>query len=397
MNRTLFLLMLFFSLTALTAAQDPADVPYTGPIGYGQMVEDTLTPAAFFDWWQVGMRQGDVIRVEMQAAGGLEPLLGLLDANQDLITRSEDGVADGLVVLNYEVPADGAYTIVATRVGNANGTSSGSYSLRLMLISGAAPTPDDMQDVTFRCPNTAEVEATTVLSLRLREDFGPELNYRVTVYGVDGFIPIIRVDIGGETPTSYCNFSNAPLVGDRFTLPGEDERTVPDTDPLTAAETDISGVSEVVHVTVASRDGAAGRYLLIVQGFEIEPTGDRDVVELALGPLVAREGAATVYMVGAADSRLDPFIATEDEAFTCDDAGGRGCEGLPAATGAGAVQAGVDGSVISLTADRSDAGVILQPGGTNWVPLELRAREDRTRGGYALLVVGEMGGDEVMR
>jgi hydrogenase maturation factor len=198
------------------------------------------------------------------------------------------------------------------------------------------------------------------------------------------------VDIGGETPISYCNFNNAPLVGDRFTLPGEAERTVPDTDPLTAAETDISGVSEVVNLTIASRDGAAGRYLLIIQGLQIEPQRDRDVIEVALGPLVAEAGSVTLYMVGAADSRLDPFIANDGETITCDDAGVRGCEGVPAATGAGAVQRGVDGSVLSLTADRSDAGIVLQPGEPIWVPLELRARDDRTWGGYAVMVVGSL-------
>jgi hypothetical protein len=391
MTRSLLILLVLLTGAALAAAQDPADTAYVGPIGYGQTVEDTITVNAIFDWWQLTMRRGDSIRVEMQAAGGLEPLLGLLDADQNLVSRSEDGLADGLVALTYEVPADGLYTIVATRVGNANGSSAGSYSLRLMLLASVAPTPDDLQDVSFRCPNTAEVEATTVLSLRLRDDFREGIAYRVTVYGVDGFIPVIRVEIGGDDPITYCNFSNEPMVGDRFTLPGEAERTVPDTDPLTAAETDISGSGEIINLTIASRDAAPGRYLLVVQGLQIEPQRDRDIVELALGPLVAREGSATVYMVGAADSRLDPFIAYSAGGLSCDDAGRRGCEGVPPVTGAGVVQAGVDDSVITLTADRADAGIILQPGTTDWIPLEFYAREDRTRGGYALLVLGALG------
>ncbi|HUN08619.1 MAG TPA: hypothetical protein PLQ56_18575 [Aggregatilineales bacterium] len=391
MRRTLISFLFMLVCVSVTAAQDPTDVPFIGPIGFGQTVEDTLTPGAFFDWWQITLRRGDAIRVDMQASGGLEPLLGLLNENQDLVVRGEDGLPDSSVFITYEAPADGLYTIVATRVGNANGQSSGAYSLRLLLLNAAVPTPDDLQDVTFRCPNTAEVEATTVLSLRLREDFYPDLNYRVTVYGVDGFIPVIRVDLPeGDTPISYCNFSNEPLVGDRFTLPGEDEQTVPDTDPLTAAETDIGGVSQIVNLTIASRDGAAGRYMLVLQGLQIDPQRDRDVVEVALGPLVARQGSVTAYMVGAADSRLDPFIATENEAFTCDDAGIRACESVPAATGAGVVQRGVDGSQRILVADRSDAGVILQPGEPVWLPLELRAREDRTRGGYALIIIGEL-------
>ncbi len=391
MRRILISSLLVLAFVSLAAAQDPADVPFIGPIGLGQTVEDTLTPAAFFDWWQITLRQGDAIRVEMQASGGLEPLLGLLNENQDLVVRGEDGLPDSSVFITYEAPADGAYTIVATRVGNANGQSAGAYNLRVLLLNAAVPTPDDLQDVTFRCPNTAEVEATTVLSLRLREDFFPELNYRVTVYGVDGFIPVIRVDLPeGDTPVSYCNFSNEPLVGDRFTLPGEAERTVPDTDPLTAAETDISGVSQIVNLTIASRDGASGRYMLVLQGLQIGPQRDRDLIELALGPLVAQQGAVTVYMVGAADSRLDPFIATENETLTCDDAGVRACENVPAATGAGVVQTGVDGSERTVTADRSDAGLILQPGAPIWLPLEFRAREDRTRGGYALIIIGEL-------
>jgi len=108
MRRTLISFLFMLVCVSVTAAQDPTDVPFIGPIGFGQTVEDTLTPGAFFDWWQITLRRGDAIRVDM---GGLEPLLGLLNENQDLVVRGEDGLPDSSVFITYEAPADGLYTM----------------------------------------------------------------------------------------------------------------------------------------------------------------------------------------------------------------------------------------------------------------------------------------------
>src|SRR5690606_19871969 len=112
------------------AAQDD-DLPVTTFIAFDDIVTETLTETAFWDWWQIQANEGDIIVADMIAEDALEPLLGILGPDGDLLDRSEDGPPGGSVSLEYTTPAAGEYTIVATRVGNANGTSTGPYTLQV--------------------------------------------------------------------------------------------------------------------------------------------------------------------------------------------------------------------------------------------------------------------------
>jgi hypothetical protein len=92
-------------------------------------------------------------------------------------------------------------------------------------------------------------------------------------------------------------------------------------------------------------------------------------------------------MIGASDSRLDPFVRLDTpEGIECDDAGRRGCDEVPSITGAGvAINDGV-----TITGDRFDAGLRLAPGHPDPLTLELSSRKSGTYGEYALLVIGEL-------
>lgn len=363
------------------------DVPTVSPIEYDTVVEDSITAAAFFDWWQVQAARGDILVIDMAAAGGLEPLLAILSASGDVVARSEEGGPNATLRLEYTVPADGQYTIVATRVGSADGTSTGAYALRLRRANPAPDNAGAAQPVVFRCQ---DFEATTVATLRFADDPAADRLHRITVYGLDGFRPAIRATFASQPDFEECTTDAQRTVGDSFALPGEEPREITADTLETAAQLAISGAENAgtITVTLASRDGAPGRYLALIEGFTIDPARDADTVEVGIGPLAARSTELLVYMVAAQNSRLDPLMAVIETGQTCDDAGRTGCDDVP--TFAGAVITLNDRGGATLRGDRNDAGLRLAPGGPDLLTLELRSRGGSTFGGYALALIGEL-------
>jgi len=92
----------FFVLIAagVASAQDAPPVPTPNddltiaPIAFDQIVADTITEMAIYDWWQISLQADDVIVVDMQAFEGLSPLIGILAPDNELVARSD---ADHLV------------------------------------------------------------------------------------------------------------------------------------------------------------------------------------------------------------------------------------------------------------------------------------------------------------
>ena len=374
-------------LLAVPVLAQDTDVETVAPINIDDVVEDSLTQKAFFDWWQVQAIEGDILVLDMAASGGLQPLIGILDIGGTLAARSPDGAADSTVSLEYTVPADGQYTIVATRVGNADGSSTGSYSLRLRRAN-AAPLPNNpYQDVTFRCE---DYDVTTATTLVFQEDPAKGLKHRITVYGIDGFQPVIRLNVDVPEPYELCNTDAARTVGDTFTLPGEAARAITETTQNTASQLLINGAEEagIITITIGSKDGQPGRYFAIIDGFSIEPATDVDAIEARVGPLAAKTTAIQMYMIAGENSRIDPLMYRPDTDETCDDAGRKGCEGVISFTGAGATLN--EGTGATFTGDRSDAGLLLNPGNPDPMVIEFGSRDGRTHGGYALVLIGEL-------
>jgi hypothetical protein len=379
--------LLLLSLALPVRAQDN-DAPKVVDINYNQEVKDTITNVAIFDWWRVQAGPGDQMVVEMSAADGLAPLLGILNAGGELVRRSLDGAPNGTVKLEYTTPNPGQYTIVATRVGNANGATTGSYTLRLRRANEPAVRDDTYQDVTFRCDKD---EATTAATIKFGDDLRKDLNYRITVYGIDGFSPVIRVYIGKRPDFKACSTDARRTVGDSFSLPGEASRTLPADPTGQAAQLNLVGGEEMglVTLTIGSKDGKPGRYLAVIEGFTIDPANELDVLEARIGPLAAKSTALLVYMAATANSRLDPLMNAPVSAQTCDDAGRRACADVPTLVGARVVL-NEGGRVTTISGTRGDAGLLLKPGNPDPISLELGSRAGSTHGAYAIWVIGEL-------
>lgn len=386
------LLLILFLLTTLPVlAQDSSDNPTVLDTRYDAVETDTITALSFYDWWRIQAEVGDVIVADMFAADGLAPLLGILDDNGNLVGRSTDGVPDGAVTLEYTAPIAGYYTIVATRVGNADGTTIGSYNLHVRRATqeGAVPA-NTLQEVTFIC---RDFEATTAASFQFIDDRRTDLKYRITVYGFDGFQPVIRVKFNvkdQEQPFEQCITDARSMLNDTFTLPGAETRTVTEDTLQNSAQLIISGadLADIISLTLGSRDGAPGRYMMVIDGFTIDPADDLDGMEVRVGPLAATRSFITAYMVATPNSRLDPLLRWNETEQECDDAGRAACKNVPSFAGAGVTLHENEG--LTITGGRSDAGLVLAPGNPDSMTLEFGSRSQDTFGGYAVFFIGEL-------
>jgi hypothetical protein len=381
------LLFCLFMLLASSVLAQETDIPNVAPIKYDDIMEESLTQASFFDWWQLQAHEGDDIVIDMAASGGLQPLIGILDPGGTLVTRSEDGAADSTITLEYIIPADGQYTIVATRVGNADGTSAGTYTLRLRQANPPVQEVNPYQDVTFPCE---DFEVTTASTIAFQEDPTQGLSHRITVYGIDGFQPVIRLNLDQPRQYELCNTDAQQMVNDTFTLPGEQPRTITADNLTSASQLLVNGADKagLVTITIGSKDGTPGRYMAVLEGFTIEPTTDGDTFEIRVGPLAAKTTAIQMYMIAAENSRVDPFMTRLDTEETCDDAGRKGCEGVTSFADAGATLH--EGEGAAFVGDRSDAGLLINPGNPDPVAVLLTSREGRTHGSYAVVLIGEL-------
>ncbi len=240
------------------------------------------------------------------------------------------------------------------------------------------------QEVVFPCE---DFEATTAATLEFGDDAAS--SYRITVYGVDGFEPVIKVNVSSQN-FEYCNTNADRTVGDTFTLPGEEMRTVEADQLQSASQLILTGAEEmgVIQLIIGSREDGPGRYMAIIEGFNISDRLDTDGLEARIGPLAARSTSMLVYMVAAHSSRVDPQIEFVQTGQICDDAGRRGCEDVPSFNRAGAVIHEGDGTTI--IGDRFDAGLRLTPGNPDPLDIEMRAFNGDSNGDYVIVVIGEL-------
>lgn len=281
------LIVMTLALALPAYAQTDDDRITEGLIGYDQSVEDTITDRSFYDLWEFTAAQGDVAVITMIAADGLAPLLGLLDSNRDLIANSgisPDGQPvtaqpDGIAELEFLIPADGQYVIVATRVGNDQGTTTGSYILRLRRANVGGERFNPYQAVQFRCRDAL---ATTAATLQF-SGTGIE-TLRISVYGLDDFQPVIQVGGNFEGAPSVCAGGLPAMASDTLVLPDGETLTVPQTDdntPPQAAQIVFQQARLVTDfiVTIGSANAAPGRYAVVIEGFMLSADIPRKYID----------------------------------------------------------------------------------------------------------------------
>lgn len=115
------------------------------PLVYGATQSGAIEDSAPGATYEFRGSAGDEVTVAMRrSAGDLDSYLSLLDANGALLFEDNDsGGGNGDAQIAYTLPADGKYLIVASRVGQAGGTTTGGYTLTL--VSDAPPPPPEVE------------------------------------------------------------------------------------------------------------------------------------------------------------------------------------------------------------------------------------------------------------
>jgi hypothetical protein len=129
----------------------------------------------------------------------------------------------------------------------------------------------------------------------------------------------------------------------------------------------------------------------VLEGLALHQRTDEDRVSVRAAAQ-SRQAPLSLFMLGADGTRLDPLLRLQNQdgqdVFTCDDAGRRGCDTVPALTGTRITLPGPPAVVIQ--GDRFDAGGRLIPGSTDALELFLASRDLATAGPYTLIFVGEL-------
>jgi thiol-disulfide isomerase/thioredoxin len=122
----------------------PFEAADAAPIVYGDEVSGTIDSENVQQVYSFEGRKGDVVSVVMDAellphgdAAGdqldvstLEPYVLLLGPDGDVVAESSDFLYEVFAqVADVTLPADGVYTVVATRYMNVDGISAGNYTL----------------------------------------------------------------------------------------------------------------------------------------------------------------------------------------------------------------------------------------------------------------------------
>ncbi len=377
-----------WAASPLLAQGDPNNITVL-PINFDVPSEDIITEAYFYDWWLINLQADQQISVTMTGQEGLEPLVGILDPNRALVERSGDGAANATVGLTYTATESGEYTIVATRVGNADGTSVGTYTVTVTDVSPNTIS-DPYREVTFDCMGEDVPNALTIEILDDKQDDAPEQFVSVSVYGLAGLQPALRTTVEFDFDPffdQFCTNGERIGAGDRLQLPGGDEISWEAGVPRTNFQ-DINDLDRI-QLNIAAMNGTSGTYVVVINGLTIERDGDRDLVEIGLGPLAQAE-SVLVYAVADKSTRLDSSVVQIDQGtnavWVCDDAGSRDCADVPSIEGFAWYSAEHDTTV---NGGRLDAGIRLTPNSPDKQQVLLTSFDGRTYGDYAIVIIGQ--------
>jgi hypothetical protein len=129
-----------FSLDSAVAPPAPTSTPAPGfntaiGMSYDNTVQGTIGGDVAGGQYTFVGSAGDVISIGMtRDSGDLDPQIILLDADGNEVTRNDDSPGQesrDALIEGFTLPADGTYTIIATRYQENVGLSAGDYSLTL--------------------------------------------------------------------------------------------------------------------------------------------------------------------------------------------------------------------------------------------------------------------------
>ena len=166
---------MIFGVVAVVGSQPVAHAQDGDALEYDTWVEGELTNDDFEDTYTLTGTAGDVIIIEMYEKPGeygLSPEVKLLDPVGGELAANSYFIWSGAIIVR-ELAFDGEYTVMATRVSGAEGSSEGIYILRAQVV--ALVQPGDVLEATVH--SDSDVEMPDVFVFQFEEDTSLALNY----------------------------------------------------------------------------------------------------------------------------------------------------------------------------------------------------------------------------
>lgn len=224
---SLLLMIVVVAVSGIAVMRTPAVHAQGGALALNEWIEGTLTTDAFEHTYTISVAAGDIILIEMYPALGtydLDPALKLSDSTGALLDENDDTVGSGSVIA-FEAPADGDYTVLATRAFGVDGSSEGDYILRASqstsLTVGSTTQTTIYSDDTLNYPSVSVLkpEADVTWAIALTQVPGPDLYANFVLQGGEdefGFRTIL-FDLDSTAGLTSATF-NVNLTGGQIYL-----------------------------------------------------------------------------------------------------------------------------------------------------------------------------------
>ncbi len=241
-----------FALTFNAGAESGLgrSIEFALPILPGIPVQGSISDDNSVQFYSFQGKRDDVITIRMNRSGGaLDAYVALLDPSQREISSDDDGGGgQNARIDRYALPADGTYTIVASRFDRAQGTTVGAYQLQLDVVGSASQgAPTDVP----------RIEIDSTVSGEISDDAPQQVYAFVGQAGDVLSIAMDRVDGNLDPRLAILNAQQNPLTSDDDSG-GEQNARISFTVPAT-------GLYYIVATRYGGTNGnpnTAGTYLL---------------------------------------------------------------------------------------------------------------------------------------
>jgi hypothetical protein len=210
-----------------------------GAISFDETVTGAISDETPAENWVFSGQAGQVVSLGMKATapgqGALDAYLILLGPDGEVLAENDDdpnGTSINAALEGVELPADGDYTIQATRFGGADGTTSGPYEL-ILILGEALPQVEVVEDegepinpILADETQTGALDATTFQQFWLfTGEQGQVISLNMTRISGD-LDPLLRLlaanlseltrneDAGGDASRSEIANFELPYTGD---------------------------------------------------------------------------------------------------------------------------------------------------------------------------------------
>lgn len=426
-TRLLILCTVLMTLgVGVTTAQDDDICASLTEINYGDTVTGSIEGDLYIFGWCFDGAAGDEITVTLEAtSGNLDTYVGLSDQTLQETYIENDDVDESTTNsgFTFTLPESATYVLIASRFELETGTTTGDFEMTLTSASSGVKGQDTTEaepdfpvvgngvrgnqavEIFIDCDTGERVQAGVQFSFI---NVNPGFPYTVTAIGLEGFDPVLAVET--RPGIGECNDDDPDVEGSTIPIPGGALVEASRRSSQIRFTTPQRGFP--TNITVGSFNESGGDFVLIIEGFRIDPRDELDGFSIRVPSSVATEPLG-VYVI-AADTSLDAIMGVGagdglSQAYSgndfepddvdydnisypllfCDNIGVETCDFTPELVQQAFSIKGGGNYVYGPT----DAGLVLIPNMTDPLLYAFGSSSSETVGDYAILVYGTVPGN----